>query len=184
MKMQNLQEKLHNELLVIRCRQGESEAFGELVREWQERMWRYAFRMTGSETAAWDVVQETWTSVVKGLKKLKDVSTFPCWLFRIVNNKCADWARQQKRQSRLNGHLQENLKPQTSPGANEKEDELQAALDRLPPERKALIMLRYSQDFSVSQIAQILDIPEGTVKSRLNRTLHELRQIVERNRNE
>ena len=162
--MPNRQEQLRNELLVIKCRQGDSEAFGELVGRWQERIWRYAFKMTGSEAAAWDIVQETWAGVVKGLRKLKDASTFPCWLFRIVNNKCADWARQEQRQARLNGRLQEDLRPKTTPKANEKADALQTALDRLTPERKALIMLRYSQDFSVPQIAQVLDIPEGPAK--------------------
>lgn len=135
--------------------------------------------MTGSEAAAWDVVQETWASVVKGLKKLKDVSTFPCWLFRIVNNKCTDLAREKQRQARLNGRLQENLNPQASPKNNEKADALETALDKLPPERKALIMLRYSGDFSIPQIAEVLDIPEGTVKSRLHRIVNELREIVE-----
>jgi len=182
--MQNLKEKLYNELLVIKCRQGDSEAFGELVATWQERMWRYAFKMTGSEGAAWDVVQETWASVVKGLKKLKDVSSFPCWLFRIVNNKCADWARQQKRQSRLNSRLEEDLTYETAGKEEGETDALQAALDKLPVERKALIMLRYSEDFSIPQIAEVLDIPEGTVKSRLHRIVNELRQIMERNRNE
>ncbi|MHC4743981.1 MAG: RNA polymerase sigma factor [Planctomycetota bacterium] len=182
--MQNRQEKLHNELLVIRSQQGDEEAFGDLVGLWQERMWRYAFKMTGSEAVAWDVVQETWASVVKGLKRLKDVSTFPCWLFRIVNNKFTDLARQKKRQSRLNGHLQENLKEEASPKVNEKADVLETALEKLPPERKALIMLRYSEDFSIPQISEVLEIPEGTVKSRLHRTVNELREIVERKQNE
>ena len=89
--MQNRQEQLHNELIVIKCQQGNSKAFSDLVGRWQERLWRYAFKVTGSEEAAWDIVQETWCSVIKGLGKLKDVSIFPCWLFRIANNKCVDW---------------------------------------------------------------------------------------------
>ena len=72
--MQNRQEQLHNELLVIKCQQGDSKAFGDLVLKWQERLWRYAFKVTGSETAAWNIVQETWCSVIKGLGKLKDAS--------------------------------------------------------------------------------------------------------------
>ena len=178
--MQNRQEQLHNELLVIKCQQGDSEAFGDLVAKWQERMWRYAFRVTGSEAAAWDVVQETWASVVKGLGKLKDVSTFPCWLFRIVNNKCVDWARHQQRQSRLNSHLEGNLKPKASPKPDEEADMLETAIAKLTPERRSLIMLRYSQDFNISQIARILNIPAGTAKSRLHRIVNELRQLMER----
>ena len=182
--MQNRQEQLHNELLVIKCQQGDSKAFSDLVGKWQERLWRYAFKVTCSEAAAWDIVQETWCSVIKGLGKLKDVSIFPCWMFRIANNKCVDWVRQQQRQSRLNNHLEEDLKRKVRQKANEKTDILQIAIAKLKPERRSLIMLRYSGDFNIGQIAKILNIPEGTVKSRLHRTVNELRQLVERYQNE
>jgi len=182
--MQNRQKQLHSELLVIRCQQNDAEAFSELVGIWQERLWRYAFKVTGCESAAWDIVQETWAGIVKGLGKLKDVNTFPCWLFRIANNKCIDWTRHQQRQSRLNSHLEGDLKTKASPKANEKADTLHRAVAKLTPERRSLIMLRYSGDFNIAQIAEILNVPEGTVKSRLHRTVNELRQLVERNQNE
>ena len=180
--MQNRQEQLHNELLIIECQKGNSEAFTELVGKWQERLWRYACKVTGSEAAAWDIVQETWCSVIKGLRKLKDVSVFPCWVFRILNNKCADWARKQQLQSRLNENLEENLLRKTSQRANEKADLLQTAIEKLTSERRALIMLRYKEGFDIGQIAEILNIPEGTVKSRLHRTVNTLRQLLEENR--
>jgi len=178
--MKNRREQLHTELLVIKSQQGDTKAFADLVSLWQQRLWRYAFKVTGCESTAWDIVQETWASVVKGLRKLKDASTFPCWLFRIANNKCIDCTRHQQRQSRLNSHLEGNLKPNATTKPDEKADKLEAAVANLTPERKALIMLRYSQDFNISQIARILDIPAGTVKSRLHRTVNELRQLMER----
>ena len=182
--MQNRRKQLNDELLVIRCQQGDSEAFGQLVGLWQEHLWRYAFKVTGSRTTAWDIVQETWCSVIKGLGRLKDVSVFPSWLFRIANNKCADWARRQQRQSRLHSRLEDNRKPQASEKVNQKADALHTAMAKLEPERRALIVLRYSEGFNVRQIAEILNIPQGTVKSRLHRTVTELRQSVERDSNE
>ena len=183
--MQNRDQQLRSELLVIQCQQGDGAAFGELVGIWQKRLWGYAYKMTASESAAWDVVQETWCSVIKGLGKLKDASLFPCWVFRIANRKCVDWSRQQRRQSHAMNHgLEANLKTEAGQKENEHADILHRAVARLEPERKALIMLRYAEGFDIRQIAGILKIPPGTVKSRLHRTLNELRQAVGQDSNE
>ena len=181
--MAKTRAQIYDELLVIKCRQGDSRAFDELVAKWQKRLWCYACRMTGSETAAWDIVQETWYAIIKGLSKLSDAAVFPQWVFRILNNKCADWLRKQQLQSRLNEDLEENLLRKTNQGANEKVDLLQIAIEKLTPERRALITLRYREDFDIAQIAEILNIPEGTVKSQLHRTLAKLRQITGQNQN-
>ena len=66
--MLSRREQLENELLVLRCRQGDSEAFSQLVDNWQERLWRYAYRLTLSDAAACDIAQETWCAVVASLR--------------------------------------------------------------------------------------------------------------------
>jgi RNA polymerase sigma-70 factor (ECF subfamily) len=178
--------QIYDELLIIKCRQGDSAAFEELVGRWQKRLWCHAYRMTGSESAAWDIVQETWFGIIKGIRKLEDVSVFPQWAFRIASNKCADWGRKQKRQKRLNNELVKRGQNESGGKQNgcEKTESLQIAIEKLSPERRALLALRYSEGFDVSQIAEILRIPEGTVKSRLYRIINELRQLVERDKNE
>ena len=180
--MRKNRSQIYDELLVIKCRQGDKAAFDELVGKWQKRLWNYAYRVTGSESAAWDVVQEAWYSIIKGIKKLDDVSVFTRWAFRIVNNKCADWGRRQKRQQKLNNELtkQGRNKSEKKKNSDEKTESLWAAIEKLSPERRALLALRYHEGFEVSQIAEILSVPEGTVKSRLHRTVNELRQLVER----
>lgn len=174
--------QIYDELLVIKCQQGDREAFNELVGRWQKRLWHYACRVTGSESTAWDIVQETWCGIIKGLRKLDDVSVFPQWAFRIASNKCADWGRKQKRQERLNNELVKRGQNESGEKQNgcEKTESLQIAIEKLSPERRALLALRYSEGFDVSQIAEILRIPKGTVKSRLHRTVNELRQLLER----
>jgi RNA polymerase sigma-70 factor (ECF subfamily) len=82
--------QIYDELLVIKCRQGDSAVFEELVGRWQKRLWCYVYRVTSSESAAWDIVQETWFGIIKGIRKLNNVSVFPQWAFRIASNKCAD----------------------------------------------------------------------------------------------
>jgi len=164
----------------LKCQQGSRDAFEELVERWQKRLWHYAFQLTGSDAAAWDIVQETWYGIVKGIRKLEEVAVFPQWVFRIANNKCADWLRKQHLQSRLSVQLVNQAQDESGQQQNtsEKNESLQAAIEKLAPDRRALLTLRYSEGFDIGQIAEILDVAEGTVKSRLHRTLEKLRQVM------
>jgi RNA polymerase sigma-70 factor (ECF subfamily) len=183
--MRKSQAQIYDELLVIKCQQGDREAFDELVGRWQKRLWHYAFKVTGSESAAWDIVQEIWYGIIKGIRKLEDVSVFPRWAFRIANNKCTDRLRRQQQQQRLNNELTKLTKNDydRKQNSDEKTESLWAAIGKLSPHSRALLTLRYLEGFDISQIAEILSVPEGTVKSRLHRTLDQLRQIVERYQN-
>ncbi len=179
--MRNRRNEIYNELLVIKCKQDDGEAFDELVGLWQKRLWYYAFRVIGSESSAWDVLQETWYAVIKGFSRLEDVASFPAWIFRILNNKCNDWLRKQQRRTKLKDDLEQQSHNNSNYADNEKADFLNTAITKLSADRLALLTLRYREDFDISQIAGILNIPEGTVKSRLHRTIEKLRQLMERN---
>jgi len=183
--MRKSRTQIYDELLVVKCQQGDTDAFNELVGRWQKRLWRYAYRVSGSEPAAWDIVQETWFAITKGIRRLNDVAVFPSWAFRIVNNKCSDWLRKEHLQSRLNGQLVEHGQEEPDAGQDdsEKAESLRQAVARLSPDRRALLELRYHEGFDIGQIAEITGVPEGTVKSRLHRTLEQLRHIVERSEN-
>jgi RNA polymerase sigma factor (sigma-70 family) len=177
--------QIYDELLVLKCQQGRKDAFEELVERWQKRLWHYAFQVTGSESAAWDILQETWIGIIKGIRKLEDASVFPRWAFKILNNKCADWLRKQHLQSRLNDQLVNRAQdePNRDKNASEKSESLYAAIEKLSPDRRALLALRYSEGFDIGQIAEILNVSEGTIKSRIHRALNQLRQMVERYHN-
>ena len=178
--MRKSRDRIYDELLVLKCQQGDKEAFEELVARWQKCLWHYAHQMTGSEAAAWDIVQETWLGIIKGIRKLEDVDVFPQWTFRIANNKCADWLRKQHLQSRLNSELvkQEQKESNKDRNDDEKAESLNAAIEKLSPDSRALLTLRYREGFDIGQIAEILCIAEGTVKSRIHRTLERLRQVM------
>jgi len=182
--MQSRREQLENELLVLRSRQGDGDAFGELVKRWQKRLWQYAYRLILSDSAAYDIVQETWCAVVRSLHKLEDVSLFPSWLYRIHHRKCVDWLRKEKRRACKTGPLTDDIRMAPDPQRNDNEDLLEAAIRKLSPDRKALIGLRYKEGFSTEEIAAILKIPKGTVQSRLHRTITELRTLVEQESHE
>ena len=183
--MKKSRDQIYNELLVIKSQQGDKDAFNELVGRWQKRLWNYAYRVTGSESAAWDIVQESWHGIIKGIKKLEDAAVFGRWAFRIVNNKCADRLRRQRQQHKLDDELTKNIRDEHDKSDRDDKSELLfKAVRKLSPERRALVTLRYREGFDIEQIAQIIGVPEGTVKSRLHRTMNQLKDIVERNKNE
>ncbi len=182
--MQNRREQLENELLVLRSRQGDDDAFGELVRRWQERLRQYAYRLILSDATAYDIVQETWCAVIKSLHRLEDVSLFPSWLYAVHHRKCIDWLRKEKRRALKARTLTDNVCTAPDQQHNPNEDLLETAIRKLSPDRKALIGLRYKEGFSTEEIAEILKIPKGTVQSRLHRTITELRTRVEQESHE
>jgi RNA polymerase sigma-70 factor (ECF subfamily) len=176
--MQNRAEQIYNELLVIKCKQGDSGAFDQLVKKWQRRLWNYAYKVTGSDSASWDIVQETWCGVIKGFRKLDDAAVFPCWVFRILSNKCTDWLRKQQSRARLSAELRDRAHNNQAPRSDSAADSLEEIIEKLSPDRRILLALRYKEEFDMGRIAEILGIPAGTVKSRLHRTLEQLRQLM------
>ena len=171
-------EQLRDELLVVRCQIGEREAFEQLVNRWQRPLWGHAFRLTGSEDAAWDAVQDAWVRIVKGIRRLEDAAAFPAWAFRIVTNRCTDRRRADGRRARLQAELRQKVQPLETGPQDGTREALASALARLPAEQQALLSLLYTQGFTVAEIASILGIPEGTVKSRLYHARERLREII------
>jgi RNA polymerase sigma-70 factor (ECF subfamily) len=178
------QEQLYDELLVLRCQHHDAAAFDELVRRWQQRLWRYAYHRTGREDIAWDMVQETWVAVVKGILRLEDVASFPRWIYRILNNRCADATRKQVRERQLQQRIANDASNacMLEPNGKKSTGALQALIERLPPDQRALLVLRYAEGFDIREIAMVLDIPEGTVKSRLFHAKQKLKEGLERER--
>jgi len=184
--MRKSRAQIYDELLVLKCQAGEKDAFEELVKRWEKRLWYYAFRVTCSEPAAWDILQETWLAIIKGIRKLEDVAVFPKWAFRIASNKCTDWLRRQHLQSRFESEFLEQMQNESDVAQNidNKTELLRSAVAKLSFNQRAMLMLRYNEGFEIAQIADILSIPEGTVKSRIHRAINQLRQMVEHQKND
>ena len=176
-----LAEHLVDELLVLRVQEGHRDAFRQLAERWQERLWRHAFRLTRREDAAWDVVQESWVSVTRGIRALRDPGSFRRWAFTIVTRAATDRLRKL-------GNEPRGDEPFTEPSVDSSEEDdreqaisrLRAALAHLKGDERALVSLRYLEDFEIWELARIFEIPEGTVKSRLHHTRNRLKEILER----
>ena len=176
--MDQARERVIDELLVTRCQEGHRESFDLLIRRWQRRLWRYARSLTGSNDAAWDVTQEAWMAILGRIRKLTDPAWFPAWAYRIVRNKCADYCRRAGRQRHLVDALAERQRATVNPPRESPGQAVAEALQRLAPQRRELLMLRYGADRNIVEIAVILGVPTGTVKSRLHHAREELRRIM------
>jgi RNA polymerase sigma factor (sigma-70 family) len=182
--MGNLPDKIIDELLVLQCQEGSREAFDRLVSRWQDRLWRHAWQMTGNEDAAWDVVQETWAAVVKGIRRLERASAFPAWVYQVCTNRCVSWVRERQRQRKLAAGLASQGGPPDDPppASADAPETVRRATARLPEDQRAAVSLYYGEGLSVGEVAEVLGVPEGTVKSRLYHAREALRRLLESDR--
>jgi RNA polymerase sigma-70 factor (ECF subfamily) len=176
--MDKTRGRVLDEFLVLRCQEGGREAYDLLIRRWQRRLWRYARRLTGSHDAAWDITQETWLVVLRQVRSLSDPAWFAAWVYRIVRNKCADYCRRVGRRRRLADALAERQRTDDRPVKDDPIETVAEALRHLPRDRQELLTLKYGGDLNIVEIAVILGIPAGTVKSRLHYAREQLREIL------
>jgi len=176
------QDRLNDELLVLRCQEGDAEAFALLVGRWQRRLWRHAWRLTGDESAAWDAVQETWMGISQGMARLADAAAFPAWAYQIASNKCRDSLRRdrRRRQAAETYFAWTQGEQRETAMAEEQYSNLKNALEQLSGPDRAVLSLRYEENFDTAEIAGILAVPEGTVKSRLFYARRRLRKYLEK----
>ena len=157
--------------LLSRHVSGDREAFAELVRRHQDRLWRVALRTLGSPDDAADAVQEAFLSAYRAAPGFRGESAVTTWLHRIVVNACLDQAR--RRQARptspLEGSAAADRPAPDLLGSRETAAEILAALRRLPVEQAAAIVLVDVEGYPVAEVAEILEVPVGTVKSRCAR---------------
>jgi len=177
--MKNRTQAIADEWLVLQSQNGDTQAFGQLVSRWQDRLWRHARRVTHDDTAAWDVVQEAWLSMLNGLRTLEDPGAFAGWAYRLVTFKSLDHVRRGQRQRRIE-EQQMHPDPVTVDEVDDEIEALRAALGDLSAEQRAILSLHYREELGIGRIAEILGIPAGTVKSRLHHARAALKKKIER----
>jgi len=172
-------ERAADELLVLAAQARQIEAFEHLATRWRPRMLRHALRLTGDPEGAQEAVQEAWVGIARGLGRLRDPAGFGPWVLRITTRRCADWIARRRRIRQPSEEL--NAAPTTVSPANVGDNlaRVRTAIRGLDPERQALMAMYYLDGLSVVEIAQVLDIPAGTVKSRLHNAREQLRASLE-----
>ena len=183
--MNRTQEDIEDELLVLQCQAGDGDALTTLIARWQPRLAGLAWRLTSQREAAQDIVQDSWLAIVRGLKRLDDPALFRTWAYRIVKNKCADWTRRRAVGRTASKELQDAAISESGVGAGESESDrdvrlLRRAMAKLPEEQRAMLSLHYIDGMGIAEIARVLNVPAGTVKSRLYHVRDRLKLVLER----
>jgi RNA polymerase sigma-70 factor, ECF subfamily len=165
----------HERARLRAARAGSVSDFEALFRAHWPRAHRAAFLVVHDAAAAEDIAQEAFLAAIRALDRFDRSRPFGPWLHRIVVNRAIDWAR--ARALRAEAELDDRPAPDAQ---RELDDPTLAALARLSPEHRAVIVLRHLLEYTPGEIAELLGLPRGTVNSRLRRGLDELARSVER----
>lgn len=170
------------EILVLRCKRGEKPAFDELIRQWEGRLLYYVRRLVGTEEDAWDVLQQTWIKVLRGIKTLDDPQRLPAWLYQIARRTAAShWRKHYREEGRMDDHADLAELADAEEGWQfEDAEQVHRALSRISLAHREALTLYFLEDLSLEQMAEVLAIPVGTVKSRLCYAKRALRAVLER----
>lgn len=179
--------------LVMRAKKGEPGAFEELFLKYRDQIYSLTFRMTGNSSDAEDLCQEVFLSAFRKISSFQQRSSFSTWLYRIGINRSKDFLRKKKRtpeivQDRKPGEdwseslphrRPESSEPELAAISSETKEVVQGALKRLPDSLKIPLVLHQLEGLEYREVAKLLHLPVGTVKSRIFRARLQLAEILE-----
>ena len=177
--------------LVARARAGDDEAFAQLMRDNETRIYNLTLRMTGNPEDAMDLAQEAFLNAWRGLKFFKGDSAFSTWVYRLASNACIDFLRRKKRRQDVDLPMPTDEEDDSQPDVPDdrfrpelelERQELRRAvahgLMQLSDEHRQVLVMRELNGLSYQEIADVLDLEAGTVKSRIARARISLRKIL------
>ncbi len=176
-------------LLIELSQQGDRNAFDALIRKYESRAYQYAFRLTSNQDEASDIVADAFVRVYNALKNFRGQSSFGTWLYRILTNCYLDMRKKERTrrheslEATLNvegGEVQRQFEdeadgPDEILERNAREEAVQSALGKMPEYQQAMLVMYHVEMLTYEEISDALDLPIGTVKSRLNRARLALR---------
>jgi RNA polymerase sigma factor (sigma-70 family) len=187
---------MHSDTLIIRAKQGDQNAQGRLVQLWYKRIYNFGYKFFIDHDMAMEISQKTFISMCKNLQGLQDVSRFKSWLYKIAVNYCREEARKTKGNRATSFDSVWNREAEDSPrweaSANQQDspekqfqqmelsDILQQALGELNDEQREVVIMKEYEGLKFREIAEVLNISENTVKSRMYYGLDGLRKILEK----
>ncbi|MBR5571766.1 MAG: sigma-70 family RNA polymerase sigma factor [Oscillospiraceae bacterium] len=173
-----------NEMLLLsRARGGDSAAFGELVEHYRDNVYRLAYRMCGNAHDADEAAQEAFIAAWRALPNFRGEAKFSTWLYRLTTNAAIDLMRREKRHSAADIEAlpempDESDSLQQQVERTEQQQAVQQALSSLSEEYREILLLRYMEELDYAEIAEVLRLPSGTVKSRINRAKSALKTAL------
>ncbi len=180
-----MQEAL--ELLVKKAQKGDSSALEELLFAYEKRVYNIAYRYMGSEADAYDMAQEALIKIYKRIRAFKGDSSFSSWVYRVTVNTCLDGLRKMKKnvvsletavENGASFKDERSSTPEESALRQERQNDIQEAINTLSADHKSVIVLRDINGLSYDEVAKCLSVSVGTVKSRINRARQKLKEIL------
>ncbi|MDP2981976.1 MAG: sigma-70 family RNA polymerase sigma factor [Candidatus Latescibacter sp.] len=175
-------ERIYSELLVLRCRRKDRGAFEELIRLWETKLFFYIRRLVSDEEDAWDILQKTWVKVLQGIGSLKNPGSLASWLYSIARHTVMDHFIDRYSEVQAEEMDEETLaeiQDDNSPDFDDAE-RVHRGLDLISLAHREALTLFFLEDFSIDEIASILNVSPGTVKSRLHYAKRALRLVLEK----
>lgn len=183
---------LDDQLNISRAQSGDSAAFNALIRKYEVRAYQYAYRLTRNSEEASDIVAEAFVRIYNALHNFKGQSAFSTWMYRILTNCFLDIRKRERVRPATSleatlqtddGEMERQIEdpgrtPHQELERNERETRVESAVSELPEYQRAMIVMYHAEMMSYEDIAAALDLPIGTVKSRLNRARLSLREIL------
>jgi RNA polymerase sigma-70 factor (ECF subfamily) len=163
------QDNISNAILVLKCQRRDEKAFREIVNRWEPRLYYYLRRIVENENDVWDILQETWLAVFQNIRKLQEPLKFPTWLYKIGHNKAVNLLRKENRYIQMKEEQAKDYRGNDNSVIDVKEraEVVHKMLDKLKLAHREVLTLYFLEGFSISEMAQIIGISEGTAKSRL-----------------
>jgi RNA polymerase sigma-70 factor (ECF subfamily) len=177
--MSDIAERVYRSVLVVRCQAGDRAAFEELVELYQPRLRYFLARMVGDDHAADDLLQEVWFDVYRGVARLADPGAFAAWLYQIARHRALGELRKKRQPlSSLEG-IDPAEEGEDDDFSAEDAERVHAALGRLAPEHREVLLLRFVEGMAYEDIARVTRCQLGTVRSRIHYAKRALRRVME-----
>ena len=173
--------------MIAECCAGDKQAFDVLILRHQNSVFTLATRLLEDRNEAEDIMQDTFLRAYEGIEEFRGAAKFSTWLYRICHNLCLNYLKRKKNDP-TNDAGEETL-PEELPGprsrlpdqvliSKERQNLVTQALSPLAPEFREVLMLHHTRQFSYQEIAELLELPVGTVRSRLHRGREEIKEYL------
>jgi RNA polymerase sigma-70 factor (ECF subfamily) len=176
-------DRILDDLLARRCQRGDTRAWHAVVARYEKRLLYFVRRLVEDERDALDVLQQTWMSALASIGRLGEPRALRTWLYRIARNEAVNHLRRNGRRMESTDSPAVESAPDGSADdemwSAECAEHVHAALSKLSPSHREVLTLHFLEDASVEEIAAVLDVPAGTVKSRLHYARAALREQLQ-----
>ncbi|MDQ8203736.1 RNA polymerase sigma factor [Pelagicoccus sp. SDUM812003] len=176
-------KQVFTELLVYKAQDGDEKAFADLYELWKLDLIRLGRSVLRDREGMKDAAQDAWIAIARGIRKLDDPARFRAWAFSILRGKCIDRIRRESRErARDESYFRASQMETTDTVSGPKIEaaaDLAEAISKLDTDARILLHLYYEAELSVSEISEAMEIPEGTVKSRLHAVRRQLKKQLE-----